>query len=157
MKKILLCVVLVIAGCANPPIVKLSPDTYMLTRADRGGIFGNAAKMKAEVIEEAQAFAGQQGKVAIPLSLNEKPLHVGGGFATIEYQFRVVDKNDPEARRTNLVPRPNIVIESNQKSKVDVTTDGGDTYSKLLRLDDLKKRGILSEDEFNEQKRKILQ
>lgn len=56
-----------LAGCANPGIVKLSPDTYMLTRTDRGGIFGNASAMKADVIREATEFAAKQGKVAIPV------------------------------------------------------------------------------------------
>jgi hypothetical protein len=39
-------------------------------------------------------------------------------WATFEYQFRVVDKNDPEAKRTSLVPRPDLVIEKNQKVSV---------------------------------------
>jgi len=42
-----------LAGCANPGVVKMSPDTYMISRTDKGGIFGNASAMKADVIREA--------------------------------------------------------------------------------------------------------
>ena len=61
-------------------------------------------------------------KIAIPLSMHETPLIVGARFASVEYQFRVVDKSDPEARRVNLVPRSDVVIEKTEKSTIDVTT-----------------------------------
>lgn len=148
-------------GCANPGIVSLSPDTYMLTRTDKGGIFGNASAMKADVIREANEFASSQGKVAIPLFVHEQPMLVGRQLASIEYQFRVVDKSDPEARRTSLKPMPNMVIESKETIKVDAQTKSEnvgqkDIYGELIKLDDLKKRGILSEAEFEAQKKKLL-
>jgi hypothetical protein len=94
--------VAVMSGCANPGIVQLSPDTYMLARTDHGGIFGNAAANKAKVMQEAHDFAASKGKVAIPLASNEVPLGTGPGqFASFEYQFRLADPNDPEARNVN--------------------------------------------------------
>ena len=152
--------VAVSAGCANPGIVQLSPDTYILSRTDKGGIFGNASAMKAEVIREANDFAASKGKVAIPLYLHETPL-APGRFASVEYQFRVVDKSDPEARRVNLVPRPDVVIEKSEKTTVDMKTRDEtprprDLYGELLKLDDLRKRGILTEAEFEAQKSKLL-
>lgn len=153
--------VLTLAGCANPGIVKLSPDTYMLAKADRGGIFGNASALKAEVIQEANSFAEQMGKVAIPIAASEVGL-APGRFATFEYQFRVVDKSDPEARRTSLVPRANLVVEKTEKIVADIKTKDQtikpkDTYAELIKLDDLRKRGILNEEEFNVQKAKLLE
>lgn len=149
-----------LVACANPGIVKLSPDTYMLARTDRAGIFGNAAALKAEVIQEANSFAERMGKVAIPLSTHEVPM-VPGRFASFEYQFRVVDPGDPEARRTSLVPRPDVVIEKKEQATVDVrsnvdTSKPKDLYGELMKLDDLRKRGILTEAEFEAQKRKLL-
>jgi hypothetical protein len=87
----------VVTGCANPGIVKLSPDTYLLSRTDKGGIFGNASAMKANVIREANEFAASRGKIAVPISLKESPMYIGH-FASVDYQFRVVDESDPEAR-----------------------------------------------------------
>ena len=150
----------VLMGCANPGIVKLSQDTYMLSRTDKGGVFGNASAMKADVIREANEFAASQGKIAIPISLNESPMYIGH-FASVDYQFRVVDESDPEARRINLVPRPNVVIEKTEKTTMDVNTKDQtnrpkDIYPELLKLDDLRKRGILSQEEFDAQKKKLL-
>ena len=157
---VLLAIAAILTGCANPGIVRLSPDTYMLSRTDKGGIFGNASAMKADVIREASEFAEKQGKVAIPLSLNESPMWPGH-FASVEYQFRVVDQSDPEARRVNLVPRANVVIEKTEKTSVDVKTKDQtehrkDVYDELIKLDDLRKRGILSDAEFEAQKKKLL-
>ena len=148
-----------LSGCANPGIVKLSPDTYMLSRADHAGIFGNTASLKASVIKDANDFAASMGKVAIPLGSNETPVYPGH-FATFEYQFRVVDKDDPEAKRTHLVPRSDIVIESNEKIDADIITEKKsepiDIYNELTKLDDLRKRGIITDTEFEAEKARIL-
>jgi hypothetical protein len=132
----------------------------MLSRTDKGGVFGNTSAMKADVIREANEFAASQGKIAIPISLNESPMYIGH-FASVDYQFRVVDESDPEARRINLVPRPNVVIEKTEKTTMDVNTKDQtnrpkDIYPELLKLDDLRKRGILSQEEFDAQKKKLL-
>jgi hypothetical protein len=155
MKRLFFVSIIFLTACANPGIVKLSPDTYMLSRADRGGIFGNAAAMKVEVIQEANDFADKQGKVAIPLGLKEIPLSPGR-LAQVEYQFRVVDKNDPEVKRVSLVPRPDVVIEKYEKTKVDVTSKNDNVYEKLIKLDDLRKKGIISNSEFDTEKKKVL-
>ena len=156
-----LLVAVLLTGCSNPGVVQLSPDTYMLTKQDRGGIFGNASKLKAEVIQEANAFAASQGKVAIPLATNERPMGSGPAqFASFEYQFRVVDKNDPEVRRTSLVPRADIVIEKSEKNSADIHTKeekAPDLYTELSKLDDLRKKGVITEEEFAAQKKRIFE
>lgn len=155
-------VVGLMAGCSNPGIVQVSPDTYLLAREAHGGIFASSTALKAGVIQDANAFAASQGKVAIPISAKEKPLGNGPAqWASFEYQFRVVDKNDPAYRRTQMIHDPNIII---QKADPDEVTPrqgdkGGtkDLYAELLKLEDLKKRGLLSEAEFDAQKKKVLQ
>ena len=157
----LLAVALCLIGCANPGIVQLSPDTYMLSRDDHGGVFGNKNKLKAGVIRDANAFAEKRGKIAIPISAKEHPVGILGDWASFEYQFRVLDKNDPEARRTALVPRPDVVIERNEKISGDIRTKDEsekqpDFYAELLKLDDLRKKGLITDAEFNAQKQKLL-
>jgi hypothetical protein len=137
----------------------MSPDTYMLSRADRAGIFGNTAALKAGVIKEATDFAESQGKVAIPIASHETPVYPGH-FATFEYQFRVVDKNDPEAKRTSLTPRADIVIQKSEKISADVRTKDDkspDLYTELMKLDDLRKKGVITDEEFASQKKRLLE
>jgi hypothetical protein len=162
MKRICAIVAVLLTACAsNPGVVQLSPDTYMLSREDHAGIFGSASALKAGVISDANAFATTRGKVAIPLAAQETPIGVMGKWAKFEYQFRVVDKNDPEVRRTSLIPRPDVVVEKTETISADIrrkdeSSKTKDTYSELIKLDDLRKRGILTESEFDGQKKKLL-
>jgi hypothetical protein len=153
-------IALILAGCANPGVVQLSPDTYFISHTDHSGIFGNASRMKAEVIQKANQFAARQGKIAIPISTHETPMGIGQ-FASFDYQFRVVSTNDPEAVRTSLVPRPDIVVEQNEKVSADVHTSNEnnkeqDLYTELIKLHDLRKKGIITDAEFQAQKQKLL-
>src|ERR1700690_2998640 len=110
-----------LAACGNPGVVKLSPDTYMLVKEDHAGVFGSGSSLEAGVIQEANAFAASQGKIAIPLYSHYKPMGpCCAEWASFEYQFRVVDQSDPEARRTALAPRPDIVEDKTEKVTVDV-------------------------------------
>jgi len=155
-------IMLVAFGCKNPEIVPVSPDTYILYREDHAGIFGSFASLKAGVIQDANAFAAKIGKIAIPISTKEKPLGGGPGqWASFEYQFRVVDKDDPETRRTSINPRPDFVVENKKNITADIkikdqTDKPKDIYTELSKLDDLRKRGIITESEFETQKRKLL-
>jgi hypothetical protein len=163
MKYIVLLLPLLLAGClSSHGVVQLSPDVYMITKEDHGGIFAfNRGKMKTEAIREANAFAESKGKVAIPISSKEKPVGVLGDWASFEYQFKVVAKDDPEAVRTSLAPRADLVIEKTEKVSADIRTKdttqkSADLYTELTKLDDLKKKGILTEAEFEREKQKLL-
>jgi len=153
---------LLFAGCQSPGIVQLSPDTYMITKEDHGGIFAfKRGGLKTDAIREANAFAESKDKIAIPISTKEHPVGVLGDWASVEYQFKVVDKNDPEARRTALVPRADVVIEKNETINAnlrtkDETEKRPDLYTEIMKLDDLRKKGLISDAEFEAQKQKLL-
>jgi hypothetical protein len=120
------------------------------------------AGLKADALEAAQEFATKQGKIAIPLSSNEHPFVMYGPEAYVEVQFRVVAKDDPEARRTNLVPSPDVIIRQDLNNTGDVhakpeSEKNSDLLVQLQRLGDLRKQGILTEEEFQVQKKKLLQ
>jgi hypothetical protein len=76
-------------------------------------------------------------------------------------QFRVVDKDDPEARRTSLTPRPNVVVEKDEKISADINSNQPvskqtDLYTEIMKLDDLRKKGLLTDAQFEVQKQKLL-
>ena len=138
----------------EPEIVQLSPDTYMISKEDHGGIFGNASNMKTKIIKQANAFAAKQGKVAIPLASNERPMGNGPAqWASFEYQFRVVDPNDPEARRTSLAPIPDTVV----AVQIAPNPAPAAPAAPPATLPALRKRGLISDAEFEAQKRKVLE
>jgi len=148
-------------GCANPGPVQVSADTYLISRTDKGGIFGNESALQASVYADANKFAESKGKVVLPISTHATPLEVGRHFATFDYQFRLVDSDDPRVKTAILVQRPDVVVEQNSQSKVDVKTldhsdKKNDLYTELLKLDDLRQRGIITDAEFEQQKAKLL-
>jgi hypothetical protein len=84
-------------GCvSNPGVVELSPDTYLISKTDKAGAFGNPSALKAQTIDEANAFARSKGKIAIPISTHESPMGIGH-FASFDYQFKLIDSGSPEA------------------------------------------------------------
>ena len=137
----------------KPEVVQVSPGTYMIFKEDHKGIFGSLAKMKIAIIKQANEYAASQGKVVIPIACKEKPLGNGPAqWASFEYHFRLVPKDDPEAGRTSLGPCPDVVAHSTQAVTAEVTVKGQaeakeakpeedgkreDLYSQLLKLDDL--------------------
>lgn len=112
-----------LAGCANPKVVEISPGVYQLARADHAGIFGNKDALKAGVIRDADAFAEKQGKIAIPVSAKEHPVGILADWASFEYTFRVVEKDDPDAR----IPWTLVVTDS--ESSPGARSLGGDDIS----------------------------
>ena len=72
-----------------------------------------------------------------------------------------MDKDDPEVKRTSLTPKVKVIIEKDEKltsdKKIeDKTKETKDIYSELIKLDDLRERGIITDEEFNAMKKKIL-
>ena len=146
-----------LAGCATSDIVPMGTDTYMIAQTSAGGIFKAMSSLKTEVIQRANQFAESKGKVAIPVASKETPARPGRNMPTFEYQFRLVDKADPRASGAALVPRADIVVESKHAySDKPQTGQRQDVYTELLKLDELKKRGIINEAEFQVQKERLL-
>ena len=152
-----------LVACAAAEIVPMGTDTYMISQTSAGGMFTNMGTLKSEVIQRANAFAESKGKIAIPVAANETP-PAPGRMPNYEYQFRLVDRNDPRAAGSGLVKTPDIVVENRGQTPGVVVNNGGgdaakpkDLYAELLKLDDLRKRGIITEAEFEAQKKKLLQ
>lgn len=119
---ILLLLALLLSGCGfESNMVKMSPDTYMVRVEDHAGIFAfNRGKLKSSAIQQANDFAESKGKIAIPVAMDYHPVGVLGDWPAVEYQFRVVSKDDPEAKRTSLTPRADIVVEKTNKTSADI-------------------------------------
>ena len=160
MKRILLIAVLAsMCGCATAPAIPMGNDTYMISQTSAGGVFKSMSSLKAEVMERANAFAASKGKVAIALAAKESPAYPGH-MPNFEYQFKLVDKTDPRAEGSTLIERPNMVVAVHNNTPTPPASatvkKSDDMYTALLKLDDLRKRGILSQQEFEVQKAKLL-
>ena len=154
---------LALVACASADIVPMGTDSYMISQTSAGGIFTNMGTLKSEVIQRANSFAESKGKVAIPVAAREQPPYPGR-MPNFEYQFRLVDRNDPRAAGGGLVKTPDMVIENRGQAPSVVVNPPSkepakspDVYTELLKLDDLRKRGIITEAEFEAQKKRLLE
>ena len=98
MKTVLLALLVlsVLTGCATAKPIPMGNDTYMISQTSAGGVFKSMSSLKAEVMTRANEFAASKGKVAIPLASKESPAYPGH-MANFEYQFKLVNKDDPQA------------------------------------------------------------
>ena len=157
-KVLCLSLVAVLAGCATAAPISMGNDTYMISQTSAGGMFKAMGSLKAEVMNRANAFAASKGKVAIPIAAHESPAYPGH-MPNFEYQFRLVDKADPRASGGALIPRADVVVEMQppiSPPRDPDTVKSKDMYTELLKLDDLRKRGVITEAEFETQKSKLL-
>lgn len=172
MKKSLLSLVgvsLVLCGCSNPGVVEVSPNTFMLSREDHGGIFGNPSALKAGVIRDANEFAQKQGKVAVPVSAKEHPVGILGDWASFQLTFKVVDKNDPATRGPDIWSKSgrqggqgwrnmggSAVVYGAEAANADHEEQGTTVGQQLIDLQKAKNSGALTEGEYQKEKAKLL-
>lgn len=159
-----LAVIAVIVGaCTTPGVVRLSGDAYRVSRADPGGIADTAA-MKSAAVADADAFARSRGMVAVPVATHEDTLRFGH-LTTVDYDFRLVAQAEPSTAATAAATAPIVAtpvateraVASPEPAPPAARSQARrDYYDELLRLDDLRKRGILTEDEFQTLKAKII-
>ena len=131
---------LFLIGCASPQVVSAGPDTYIV--ADSGGIYTqNSGPIRAEVFRIANQFCETNGLVMLPIAVDERPYVLGHNTASVKLTFRAVSPKDAK----------NWKEENLQQNPPD------DLYSELKKLDELRKQGILTDQEFDAQKKKLLE
>ncbi len=125
------------AACAPAPFIPVADDTYTVSQTTAGGMFKSMSSLRSEVIVRANEFAATKGKAAVMVEERESP-GWPGKMPSFTYTFRLAD-----------IPK------TSEKAAND-NTETGDFYDKLLKLDDLRKKGIITDAEFEAQKAKIL-
>jgi hypothetical protein len=149
---------LALAGCAsNPGVVATGNDTYTLSRTDRGGSFGDLGTTKADLVREANQFAAGRGKAAVQVAMKENHLIAPEGYTNVTYEFRLVDPAEARAVEVKAAAEPVVKAAPVAVPAAPVAVgQGKDLYGELLRYDDLRKRGIITDAEFDQIKKKLL-
>lgn len=149
------------AAPPNPEIVPLGHDTYALTRWANNGFVRHTDKLKKQALEDATAFCAKRHKELKVISVTAKhPFIPLTGFAHAKIVFMALDPNSPQlhmpvaaAPGAEMHPGGETAAAPTQAAPPDATDR---LYSDLMKLDDLRKRGILTDKEFEAQKQKLL-
>ena len=159
----LLC--LGLCGCAsNSGVAPIGKDTYTVSRQAATG-FSGSGDLKAKAFQEASQFCEKQGKKLQVVSTTEaQPPYILTNFPKAEVQFMCLDANDPQLQRTRLEKSPDVVIKKDDTVKADVDVrikeEGNkalDLYTALMKLKDLRENKTLTEEEFQAQKKLLLE
>lgn len=130
-------------------IESIGDNTYAITVQANNKFTRNTEKLKARATDEADAFCAKQGKHLKIISVTEdKSLFLVGPMASATLTFKALDLADPELAK----PAPAAGVDP---AAAPVTNEA--LYADLLRLDDLRKKGILTQDEFQAEKKKLLE
>jgi Short C-terminal domain len=149
----------------NPEIVSLGHDTYALTRWAETGFARNTEKLKAQALEDAAAYCARLHKeLKVVSTTASRPFVPLTGFAHAKVVFKALDANDPELHAAAApvagapLPAATPGAAAPAAAETAAPPDATDQlYQDLMKLDDLRKRGILTQEEFDAQKKKRLE
>lgn len=142
-----------VAIAGDPEVVQLSPGVYMAVVENHAGVFGSETKTKTKAIAAANKYAEQRGLVAVPVAMEFRRAGGPGQWPAAEYQFRMVPPGQDAT--VGLKKEADVTVDV-QNHTNDNAASKADIYSELLKLDDLKKRGIITEHEFDVLKQKLI-
>lgn len=157
-------VAIFLSGCATnltyakkQGVFPVTSDTYEVFREDHRGIFGSAESIQREVIEEANDFANKKSMLVVPLEAKQHRVGTLGDWAWGYYKFKLVPTGESAAVSTTKVQFMADARMSNDFLDTKDVPTARSSYDELLKLDDLRKKGVLTEDEFQAQKKRLLE
>ena len=127
-------------------VMPVGDNTFSVTRTAKSAFSRDTEKLKAEVEEDAAKYCADQGKQLKVVSLSVKKPFFSTGYASATLVFKALTAVEIEqASATSAAASPS-----------ERPGNTGDMYNDLMKLDDLRKKGILTDDEFQSEKKKIL-
>ena len=166
--KILLSSALVFAlqGCVSSSgVVKTGPDTFMISRSEKG-FRGVSSKVKADAISDAEEWCQKRGKVMKVISSSQKDMVPFTSDASAEIHFKALDANDPELKKpTETGTLKNRVFRGDENIQgyyleVQKNEEGSrtrDRYEEIAKLGESRAKNLITEEEFQVEKKKILE
>jgi hypothetical protein len=131
---------------ATAEVIPLSDHTFTLTHTAKTAFSRDTEKLKAKAQEEAAKYCAAQGKEMKVVSLTSEKPFFSTGYPTATIVFKALSPGEMEQ-----VPDVSTTLQT--PSKPDGT---GDLYTDILKLDDLRKKGLLTDKEFQSEKKKVL-
>jgi hypothetical protein len=148
---ILIAAPAILAACAHSGVVPMGPDTYMIANSEWG--FTSGGVQTAKAMKEASAYCASIGKQLVPISTTANGVSFGKTPAA-EVRFKCVQEVPSSASQMSTT-QPNAGTDG-EAGKQGHQQQSTDVYDQLLKLDDLRKRGLITDEEFNAEKQKVL-
>lgn len=134
-----------IPPASAPTVVPLEGNTYSVTVSAQDKFTRNTEKLKQQGLDAATQFCAREGKVFRLVSATEnKGLFLVGAMASTTIVFKALNADDPEAApgRPAPPPAPSTVYP---------------LYDQLIKLDELHKKGLVTDEEFAIERKRIVE
>jgi flavin-binding protein dodecin len=132
-----------LSACGTTDVIEMGKSVYTVT-AQHGVLDGSWDQAARDAVAKARAFCAAKNETYIFVS-EQRTGVPGYSQQRSQVTFRC---------------GPNVVDEQTEHQTVDVQNIAPaakpDLYTELMKLDDLHKRGLLTDDEFQAQKAKLL-
>lgn len=140
-------------------IVDLGGHTYSSTYVAATTFSRDVDKLIQEARSAAAEFCAAKGRELKVVSITVEKPWMAIGIPKAEVMFKALEPGDP----TLSEPEPEPVVRKGVKGTKEPgraaatsAASNDDLYRTLLNLDDLRKKGILTEEEFQAEKKKVL-
>jgi hypothetical protein len=144
---------LLIYGCASTGVITMSQDSYFIGKKDGSPGIGVSLSNKAEVYQEAATFCNKKSLEVFTLRETVTPA-APGRLGSTELHFKCVQ---PGGTARPLAKDADKVINVNSNVNVrSMDSNSKDMYTELKKLKDLKDSGIITQKEFDIEKKEIL-
>ncbi len=157
------------AQASTASLADLGNNTFSCTREATTTFGRDTDKLIAEAKDDAAKFCAAKSKQPKIVSISFEKPWMTLGFPKATVVFKALDAGDPALADTTPVP----VVRTDKKAKpveklepqpaiaprpVSPPASSVDTlYADLTKLDELRKKGILTEEEFQAEKKKVLE
>ena len=141
-------------GCLSAKVVPMGGDTYLVSKRSAQLGFGPPEGAKRDVFEVANEFCSAKGMEVEVVNLELE----NSGFAkpaSASLQFRCVTKGTAKTGAISGTKPSEKPVE--KAAEAPYPSPHRDIYTEILKLDDLRKKGLLTDAEFEAQKKKLLE
>ena len=145
------------SASSKSSLVSLGDETYAIVRQAKTGLTRDTATLKTEALQDAASYCETHGKqLKVISALEMKPLFMTADYAKAKVIFKALNADDPELKNDISMRRAGGSAASNPVAESSKQAPQDDLYTELTKLDELRQKGILTEDEFQAEKKKVL-
>lgn len=139
----------------NANILKMEGGIFLITKHGSTG-YSSKSRLRKKALDDANEFASQNEATVEVVSVDEIPVRFGS-VPRVDLKFRLVKKSEKAENKNNATNSD----DNSQKTDGQIvnknsTQEDKDKLEKLEKIGKLYKDGILSKDEFESEKKKIL-
>ncbi|MCC4833798.1 SHOCT domain-containing protein [Shewanella sp. 10N.7] len=148
---LLISLLFFLQGCSSTGVIPMSQDSYFIGKKDGSPGIGISLSNKAEVYKEANEFCREKDLEVFVLRENVIPA-APARLGSTELTFKCVK---PGGTSQGLVKEADTVIKVDSDIKTE-SSISKDMYSELLKLKELRDANIITQSEFESEKKEIL-